>query len=477
MHTAIVVDDEKWIVEGLKAGVDWNEYGFEVIGDAENGIDALQLIKNLRPDFVLTDIKMPDMSGLELIKNGKLSSPETLFVVLSGHAEFAYAQRALNYGTFSYCLKPFEIEEIHSVLSRASEYLQQKSKMKAHSPIHSLEMYDAICSSNTTKMNLILQDNLMPIDSNSHITPIVVQGIDLHSVQQMEGQLSFAMNYNRLGYLVIDEHKDDFLKQCLLTHTSSSLSVGVGYSISDVTDLEASLEAASLVAYGIFTTSKSGVYKATNQPSIAINETLKEINYALEHKDQSKFINILESTRNLFHNGTFTIKDAYLIYTASMYLFYREGNRTNSRFFEGYEHLYTYYGNIDVMIEEMIKETYKYFTEEISAHVVHVANKKVKEIVIYLHGNFTQEISIQILADKFFLSPNYLCQLFKKEVGDTIVEYISRLRIDYACKLLKETELTIYQVGEQCGFHDYFYFTRIFKRYNKLTPTQYRLAE
>ncbi|MEK4508351.1 response regulator [Paenibacillus sp. FSL K6-2524] len=95
MYKAIVVDDEKWIVEGIKAGVNWGKYGFEVIGQADNGLDALQLIKTLHPDLVLTDIKMPEMNGLELIKNGRVASPETLFVVLSGHAEFAYAQRGL----------------------------------------------------------------------------------------------------------------------------------------------------------------------------------------------------------------------------------------------------------------------------------------------------------------------------------------------------------------------------------------------
>lgn len=475
MHTAIVVDDEKWIVEGIKAGVNWRKYGFEVIGDAENGKEALQMIKNLHPDLVLTDIKMPDMNGLELIKNGKAASPETLFVVLSGHAEFAYAQKALNYGTFGYCLKPFELEEIHSMLNRVSECLQDK--FKAPTPFFSLEMYEAICSSNTVKMNQLLEDNNMTVQPNSKITPIVIQGVDLASVDPNVRHLSFPMNFRRQGYLVHDELKEDFLRKWRLTHPSSSFSVGVGYPISDVVELESSLEAASLAAYGIFTAGKPGIYKATNQASNAINGTLKEINHALDHKDRIQFIKILESTIEMFHNGTFTIKDAYLIYTAAMYLFYREDNRSNNRFFEGYEHLYTHYGSIDVMIDDMIKETYDHFSEEISAYIVKVAHTKVREIVIHIHANFTQEITIQGLASKFFLSPNYLCQLFKKEVGETIVEYVSRLRIEYACKLLRETEYTIYQVGEKCGFQDYFYFTRIFKRYNKSTPTQYRAKQ
>ncbi|RUT39319.1 response regulator [Paenibacillus anaericanus] len=475
MYKAIVVDDEKWIVEGIKAGVNWGKYGFEVIGQADNGLDALQLIKTLHPDLVLTDIKMPEMNGLELIKNGRVASPETLFVVLSGHAEFAYAQRALNYGTFGYCLKPFEIEEIHSMLARVAESLEEK--LKASSPSFSVDMYEAICSGNTVRMNQLLVDYEMPLHHKSQITPIVVQGADLVSASQDVKQLSFFMNHRRQGYLVRNEHKEAFLHKWSLAHPSGSFSTGVGYPISDVAELEASLEAASLAAYGIFTTGKTGIYRATHQTSGPINETIKQINYALDHKDRIQFVEILESSRDLFHNLTFTIKDAYLIYTAAMYLFFREGNQMNSRFFEGYEQMYTHYGNVDVMIDEMIKETHGHFTEEVSAYVVKVAHKKVKEIVFHLHENFTQEITIQGLASKFYLSPNYLCQLFKKEVGETIVEYVSRLRIEYACKLLKETDYTIQQVGEKCGFQDYFYFTRIFKRYNKITPTQYRVTK
>ncbi|GGH36480.1 response regulator transcription factor [Paenibacillus segetis] len=473
MYKAIVVDDEKWIVEGIKAGVSWGKYGFEVIGHADNGLEALQLIKTLRPDLVLTDIKMPEMNGLELIKNGKSVSPETLFVVLSGHAEFAYAQRAINYGTFGYCLKPFEIEEIHSMLARVADYLH--GKLKTKSPSLSLDMYEAICSGNTLKMKQLLEDYDMPLHPNSKITPIVIQGVNLASVNHEVKHFSFSMNLRRQGFLVYDELKEAFLHSWNMAPPSGSFSAGVGYAISDVAELEASLEAASLSAYGIFSTGKTGIYPANNKNSVPINETLRDIKFALEHKDRIQFIKILESSRDLFHNLTFTIKDAYLIYTTVTYLFFHEGNQIDIRFFEGYEQLYTHYGNVDALIDDILKNSYTHFTEELPANAVKVAHKKVKEIVIYLHDNFTQEISIQGLASRFYLSPNYLCQLFKKEVGETIVEYVSRLRIQYACKLLKETDHTIQQVGEQCGFQDYFYFTRIFKRYNKITPTQYRV--
>ncbi|MFX3635941.1 MAG: helix-turn-helix domain-containing protein [Candidatus Pristimantibacillus sp.] len=472
MHKTIVVDDEKWIVEGIKVGVNWQEYGFEVIADAENGQEALQLIEQLRPDIVFTDIKMPILNGLELIQRGKVVSPDTLFVVLSGHAEFAYAQKAINYGTFGYCLKPFEIEEIHGMLKRLSQFISSKKKVAVEG--YSFELYEAICSNDNDSLNQLLQANDMPLTGTDTLISIVVQSKELCPVGQEVKHLSFPMSRRRNGYLVHDSIREDFLRILGRTNKNNEYSIGIGYAISDLSELEASLEAASHAAYGKFVTGNSGIYHAAVAKNSPIEEKLKEISHALYHKDRVQFVAILESTRDLFHEENFSIKDAYLIYSSVMYLFTFEGSRTNSRFFEGYEQLDSHYRNVNVMIDHLIELTLASFAEEMEAHLSGISHKKLKEIVLYIQKNFNQEISIQSLADKFFLSPNYLCQLFKKEVGETIVEYLSRLRIEYACKLLIDTKLSIYQVGEKCGFQDYFYFTRIFKRMVKLTPTQYR---
>lgn len=472
MYKAIIVDDEKWIVEGIKVGVDWNKFGFEVIGEAENGQDALQLIESLRPDIVFTDIKMPILNGLELIKKGKAAFPDILFVVLSGHAEFAYAQKAINYGTFGYCLKPFEIEEIDSMLIRLSQAL--KARKPTISPSYSDELYEAICSGDQASMEQILEANGMPVNTRSAITPIVIQGKELTQIDQRINHLTFPMNRRRHGYLVYDHQKEAFLQNASNVNKTNEYSIGVGHSLTVISELEASLEAASLAAYGIFSTGKTGVYTAPVQVHSPIDEKLKEISNALNNKDRVQLATSLASTRTLFHNGIFSIKDAYLIFTSVMYLFLRDGVKVTSKLFEGYEQLYTYFGSVDAMIDYLIKNTSDYFSEEISARVTGIAHKKVKEILLYIHNNFNQEISIQSLSDKFYLSPNYLCQLFKKEVGENFVEYISKQRIQYACKLLDETDLSINQIGEKCGFNDYFYFTRIFKRINNKTPTQYR---
>lgn len=474
MYKAIIVDDEKWIVEGIKAEAAWGSFGFEVVGSAENGREAMTLIERCRPDVVFTDIKMPLMNGLELIKTGRETYPDTLFVVLSAHAEFAYAQKALNYGTFGYCLKPFEIEEIHGMLNRLSAELSARRPVSA--PCSFPDLYEAICANETNLVKRILGENGMEPQNKSSIQPIViaVQSGKLPVVSGQIKHLGFPMSPRRSGFLVYEHESESFIQTLLSTGDASLCSIGIGYALSDLSELSSSLEAASLASYGMFTTGQSGVFIAPPHTNPLTEEVLRNLSQAMAKKDRVEFTAIMNSARQHFRSGRLSIKDAYLIFTAVMTLFYTEGVTSPARVFEGYEQLSYHFGDADAMIDYLMEHTLGYLSEEMPALFNEVSHKTIKKMLAYIHDHFTNDISIQSLSEKFYLSPNYLCHLFKKEVGENFIEYISRLRIEYACKLLAETDLAIKHIGEKCGFNDYFYFTRIFKRIVSQTPTQYR---
>lgn len=472
MYKAIIVDDEKWIVEGIKAGVEWDRFGFEVAGDAANGQEALGLIETLRPDVVLTDIKMPVLNGLELIKQGRELYPETLFVVLSAHAEFAYAQKALNYGTFGYCLKPFEIEEIHGMLNRLATSLsaRQKSTPLFFAP----DLYEAICANETEHVSRLIREHGMSVHKNSRIKPVVLQAGRFPDPPDHLQHLRFQMSPRRCGCLVYEDQAEAFLHHLKDAAGFTEYSIGTGPAIADPAELSSSLESASLASYGKFTTGNSGVFTAPPSLNPLIEEFMKNLAEALDKKDRVHFNACMSTAKNHFHSGKFSIKDAYLIFTAVMTLFYREGASSSAKVFEGYEQLSIYFGNAESMIDYLAEHTLNYLSGDVPALVSEVSHKTIRKILAYIHDNFTQDISIQGLSEKFYLSPNYLCHLFKKEVGENFIEYISNLRIEYACRLLAETDLPVKQIGENCGFNDYFYFTRIFKRIVSQTPTQYR---
>ena len=106
MYNILVVDDEARQREAVINSVDWQRAGFNVVGDAENGIEALEQLEKLEPDLILTDIKMPLMTGLELARKAREVRPATKFVILSGYDDFEYAQEAFKYNVIRYLLKP-----------------------------------------------------------------------------------------------------------------------------------------------------------------------------------------------------------------------------------------------------------------------------------------------------------------------------------------------------------------------------------
>ena len=131
MYSVLVVDDEIRQREAVIGNVDWQRAGFEVVGGAENGIEALDLLEKLEPDLVLTDIKMPLMTGLELAKRTREIRPATKFVILSGYDDFEYAQEAFKYNVIRYLLKPVsaselteEFEKIGAEMDREFELLK-----------------------------------------------------------------------------------------------------------------------------------------------------------------------------------------------------------------------------------------------------------------------------------------------------------------------------------------------------------------
>lgn len=119
MLKVLLVDDEPFILEGLKLLIDWEQEGYEITGTAVNGLEALEFLKKERVDLIIADIKMPQMTGLELLeKIRKEALSDACFVVLSGYAEFGYAQQAMQNGCTDYILKPVDQEILLKVLNK-----------------------------------------------------------------------------------------------------------------------------------------------------------------------------------------------------------------------------------------------------------------------------------------------------------------------------------------------------------------------
>jgi two-component system, response regulator YesN len=154
MYKVLLVDDEPWALSGIKNSFDWITHGFEVVADTTNPLEAQELIRIKRPDVVFTDIRMPQVSGIDLIKVTRQEGIDAEFIVVSGYAEFDYAQKALRLGAYDYRLKPIKIEESDELLIRLFKHLTTKSINKK------LKIVDIEYMSDSDKMNPSLNEIL-----------------------------------------------------------------------------------------------------------------------------------------------------------------------------------------------------------------------------------------------------------------------------------------------------------------------------
>ncbi len=130
MYKVLIVDDEAWVVKSLQMAIDWNAQDFEVVGSASDGEEALTRIAELMPDLVVTDIRMPVMSGLELMEKARARWPLMQFVIISVFAEFEYARKAIAFGAAGYCLKPADEQEMAEMLKKVKARLETQMAAK-----------------------------------------------------------------------------------------------------------------------------------------------------------------------------------------------------------------------------------------------------------------------------------------------------------------------------------------------------------
>jgi two-component system response regulator YesN len=167
MYSVLVVDDEIRQREAVIKSVNWEKAGFKVVGDAENGIEALELLEKLEPDLILTDIKMPLMTGLELARKAREIRPATKLVILSGYDDFEYAQEAFKYNVIRYLLKPISASEI------SEEFVKIKAEMDEE-----FERLKTGTSNEETELRLKKTEFLLPL--------LLGTGEDIYTPQELK---------------------------------------------------------------------------------------------------------------------------------------------------------------------------------------------------------------------------------------------------------------------------------------------------
>lgn len=453
MYKVFIVDDEPLVIKSLISCVRWEDYGFVIAGYALSGAEAFEEITRVKPDLVFTDIRMPGISGLELIRNLKNAANEALFVIISGHAEFALAQKAISYGVFGYCLKPVDDEDIVAYLKKARTLLQSMAPPLKAELLDMLE--DGESSQEELRSALLLRG--VDLGSGDPYRAVVVLGKSKQAPEGWKNAVSLRIGYGKTAYLIREENLTDALQN----GTEGEMIKGIGASdpFRGVEQIKEAIESAEERAYRYFVTGREGLLTDTDTDAEPSSPELTiQVNEAVASQDRAKLRTLLEQVRALFSNGKLTMKDALIIYNRV---------RQDEPIFT-YDKLARMFGDAQEMLDELLREL------ALEPVPVPAKNRLIGPIQHYIQEHFQEDVSIHDISARFNINPNYFSQLFKKEVGMTFTEFVTTLRVQLACELLIQTDLPISEIAEKAGYEDYFYFSRVFKKLTGTSPSLYR---
>lgn len=469
MYKVFIADDEEFVVKSLMKGTRWEEYGFEAVASAKDGIEAYEAICKAKPHLVFTDIRMPGMSGLELIKNIQKVHKDILFVVISGYAEFAYAQKAIDYGAIGYCLKPFDEDEISSLLKKARSILEKT----AEDDRDALSLLEEDNSETVGKLEDFLKKNGIDVEKGIVIIASIgskqlVFPNELKYIKVKTGSYKYVYILENSAFLEVEQAMGDRVPDEIK-------GVGICEGIYSTVHLRKYVDEAFTSAYQFFITGKRGVYRSIHVNHRSMENLIDKFESDVARMDIGEVIKVFDSIRDTAENGACTIKHAVNIYNAYVKISSRVlGEESYEEYAYSFEDLCYLFKDIHAMLEYIRSKITGFVGIKKSVLKEDVKNEYFKKIIQHINQNFYKEISILSLSQDFSINPNYISQLFRKEVGMTFTDYITNLRMDYAKELLHKTQYSQGEVASKCGYTDYFYFIRVFKKTTGLTPGQFR---
>lgn len=467
MYRAMIVDDEEWVVKNLVNSVDWSRFGFEIVGTETQSPEALEKIKSMNPDLVFVDIRMPEISGLELIKKCNELHLETHFIVVSGFAEFSYVQKCMNLGALGYCLKPIEEEEIIPLLKRAKDILDERSAKDVSSVLDWIMEDTAL---GKERIGKLLGD--AGFDAKNGKRVVVCLEVENTELLRPYRHVKISTGSGK-SISVVEENHSISLYDHLNRNAGKFKGIGLSRLIHQEENLKDAAEEAEMASYQYFITGKPTVYQATGNKGYS---DFRQLSAALQRQDMYELAKLYDQYDQLFTTGDYQIKHAFFLYNTVMTTIIQSQNpeteKLDNYLLIDFERLIERYHDVHDLIQDLKRMT----TAFLGGMYLHgqIRSDAFLAVLRYVNCNYHQNISLQMLGEEFYMNRNYISQLFIKHVSQSFTDYLAELRVRHACELLTNSNLPIHRVGERVGYPDAYYFSKIFKKIVGKTPREYR---
>lgn len=518
----VIVDDEPILLQGLLETYDWESMGFQVVGSARDGEQAIQVIKEKKPNVVLTDIRMKKISGLQVMEEIGKQESNSLFVVLSAYRDFEYAKQACDLGAFAYLLKPINEEELRETMGSAYEFcigqMENEDKLEKWENLivkdkddflkGILQKYlkNKLSLEKVEKVFQTLDSNLNPND----------KFIAVYTDVDLSYKITNSMNYEEKKYAMIQlltsyieelflywifEGKEEASVFIIKAENSGSV-IQVKQIFEKVKENEYPVVAAIAKPYKGIEGIKKGYDEAAKLFELACMSgasafTMQEEFLEEEEKNPSEDHEILIITA-IRKNDVKELKEAFIHFIyglpqneeEQMHDIHRMMLKTECMLRntsgitkELQDQYQKYYSNIQRLTAgKAVDVCYKILCNVIEQRKISGCGNETKffreymsEAVAYIETHLNEEdLSIVSVANHVYLNSVYFGRIFKNTFHLSFKKYLMKRRMERAKKLLEEGNVSIGTICEQVGIGNSSYFSHLFKEYTGKLPSEYK---
>jgi two-component system, response regulator YesN len=523
MYKVLIVDDEEPVREAVRILGEWERLNIHEIIEAENGKDAIRIVREKQPELVIIDMKMPEMSGPEFLRILELDYPDIQKIIVSGYDSFEFTRQAILSRVTDYLLKPISGVELNSALEKCIGKIEKITQGLNHNlPLSVLKtnilmpILKGSFESNETKMYERAFGNNWD-KKYFNIAILRIMSIQEYTVNRADKSAEFfcseivsmineacmeniecfsfvdILKSNQIVILISDNDitkKDDHpayvevvrkLYSKVWEKFKAKVIICIGSSFQGIKSAEGSYRSAEAILLslnaidtteGIYT--KAVSCTRTTQSSILTNMVL--IKNAVE--------------KGSFHYLKSIISDYLIKIKEADYFSFKDAEKTIREFIILMEDIAEAFGVPEKLpinsdsnyafssfqeFEKLLYTIIDVYYDEIRKCIKANENFDIAEIKDFIDKNYSQDIKISMFTNKYYLSRAYIMKLFKKNFGCGIHEYIQNFRMMKAGELLNDKQLKILSISQLLGYTDTNYFSKAFKNYYGVSPTDYRL--
>lgn len=502
MKRLLIVDDEKIEREGIKMLLKTMEIELEIL-EANNGKKALQILKERKIDLLLTDIKMPFMTGLELTRAARELRPELQIAIFSGFGEFTYAQEAIKYGVTNYILKPVKPQEFCSTIEmmlRSSERIEQEKEQKMSSSSFlnkylfqkflftgKKEYLERMLQMQSREATALKVQNMMLLEADNNFFEDNSGELVGRLEQKLGRKLEYLdLNTNQLLLVFYQSASDNYgriaayIQEYILQEFGADCYIAVSSRIERPEQCPAACQELENLMENKFYRPDMKIYLPEEQT--ANPREGHRIDYQKKLKDDIKLRDVAHLWRDyemLREQISRECMDSQMyvkfIYAEIVKDLYEEMQMQNREWMkEAVEEIYQA-GNLDDICRVVSRCIHEFENSNLQSEKN--VRSDVDTVKQYIHYHLEEELGIDRLSQIVFLSPGYLSYVFKKETGVNLSRYIKDCRMEKAKELLSKTNMKVVQICEKVGFTNPSYFCQSFREYCGVSPDKYRKGE